>query len=128
MSSNLDYLNPSLLPLEDKINAYLAAEKELHAAERDSATLPVQQQRQALAADEFEQRPATGSFPQHEEELRDTLQNLRQDIRRLQQEIVEMLPVRNEWVKVNLGYGPSRVGAFLLPDQPTETYELRIVH
>lgn len=127
MSSNLDYLNPSLLPLENKISTYLATEKELHAAEHDNTALPLQQQ-QALAADEFEQRPATGSFPQHEEELRNNLQNLRQDLRHLQQEIVELLPVRNEWVKVNLGYGPSRVGAFSLPGQPADTYELRIVH
>ncbi|AII50368.1 hypothetical protein [Hymenobacter sp. APR13] len=128
MSTNLDYLDPNLLPLEDKLNAYLAAEKALRAANTDSASLPQQQQQQALAADEFEQRSVAGSFPQHAEEVRDQLQNLQQDLERLRHEILALLPVRNEWVKVNLGYGPSRVGAFDLPGQPAGTYELRVVH
>ncbi|WBA42651.1 hypothetical protein [Hymenobacter canadensis] len=128
MSTNLDYLDPNLLPLEDKLNAYLAAEKELRTAKTDSASLPQQQQQQAIAAEEFEQRSATGSFPQHAEEVRDQLTDLQQDLDRLRHEIIALLPARNEWVKVNLGYGPSRVGAFELPGQPAGTYELRVVH
>lgn len=128
MSTNLDYLDPNLLPLEDKLNAYLAAEKELKAATNDNAGLPQQQQQQALAAEEFEQRSAAGSFPQHAEEVHDQLQNLQQEADRLRHEIIALLPVRNEWVKVNLGYGPSRAGAFQVPGQPEGTYELRVVH
>ena len=126
MSSNLDYLNPGLQPLEDKINAYLAAEKDLRKAEQDTLALPLEQAQAAAAA--FEQRPATGSFPQHSDEMQQQLRNLRDDLTRLRRDIIALLPVRNEWVKVNLGYGPSRVGAFQTPDGPAGIYELRIVH
>jgi hypothetical protein len=126
MSSNLDYLNPDLQPLEDKINAYLAAEKDLRKAEQDTLALPLEQAQAEAAA--FEQRPATGSFPQHSDEMQQQLRNLRDDLTRLRRDIIALLPARNEWVKVNLGYGPSRVGAFQTPDGPAEMYELRIVH
>ena len=39
MASNLDYLDPNLLPLEEKVTAYLAAEEELRQAEVDARTL-----------------------------------------------------------------------------------------
>jgi hypothetical protein len=128
MSSNLDYLNPDLQPLEDKINAYLAVEKDLRKAEQDMIALPLEQAQAEAAAAAFEQRPATGSFPQHSDEMQQQLRNLRDDLTRLRHDIIDLLPVRNEWVKVNLGYGPSRVGAFQTPDGPAEMYELRVVH
>jgi hypothetical protein len=94
MASNLDYLNPNLIPLEEKVQAYLDTEKSLRKT-ADQNTTALQQAR-----------------------------------RRLEQEIIALLPTRDEWVKVNLGYGPSRVGAWHVPalgDQP-ERYELRVVH
>ncbi|GAB2872820.1 hypothetical protein [Hymenobacter ruber] len=100
MASNLDYLNPNLIPLEEKVNAYLEMEKELRRAAHD---------------------PNSGAQP---------AQHSRADLSRLEQEIIALLPTRDEWVKVNLGYGPSRVGAWHVPalgSQP-ERYELRVVH
>jgi hypothetical protein len=97
MASNLDYLDPALIPLEEKVNAYLEAEKELRRAETDSAH---------------------------------TSGTSRAELASLEQEIIALLPTRDEWVKVNLGYGPSRVGAWHVPaigDAP-ERYELRVVH
>ncbi|MBO0356696.1 hypothetical protein J0X19_01945 [Hymenobacter sp. BT186] len=130
MSSNLDYLNPSLQPLEDKIASYLAAEKELQRAEVQVSNLPVQEADEKASADSFEQRPPTGSFEQHPDEVHNELLNLRDDLTLLRREIIAMLPVRDEWVKVNLGYGPSRVGAFRTADssEAEPEYELRIVH
>ncbi|HLK98246.1 MAG TPA: hypothetical protein VK364_10805 [Hymenobacter sp.] len=127
MSSNLDYLNPDLQPLEDKINTYLAVEKDLRKAEQDSIGLSLEQA-QVEAASAFDQRPATGSFPQHSDEVQQEIQNLRDDLTRLRHDIIALLPVRNEWVKVNLGYGPSRVGAFSAPGATPDIYELRIIH
>ena len=126
MSTNLDYLNPDLLPLEDKVNAYLAAAKDLQRAQVEAASLSSEQAQEAAAAQQFEQRSATGSFPQHAEEVQQKRQNLQEDLTRLRQEIIQLLPVRDEWVKVNLGYGPSRVGAFQVPDSAGE-YELRVI-
>jgi hypothetical protein len=97
MASNLDYLDPALIPLEEKVNAYLEEEKSLRRAEIDAAQ---------------------------------TVDTSRTELARLEQEIIALLPTRNEWVKVNLGYGPSRVGAWHVPatDSTPERYELRVVH
>ena len=149
MASNLNYLDPSLQPLEDKVQAYLQAEKELQRAVAESASLShLAQQPDATsgpAADAaahsgtaptsdgiFEQRPPTGSYDQAGEEMHERLQNLRDDLEVLRRDIIQMLPVRDEWIKLNLGYGPSRVGAF---QESSETeggsaepqYQLRVV-
>ena len=85
MASNLDYLDPALIPLEEKVKAYLTTEKALRKARETS-------------------QPAFSS---------DQKAEMHRAQARLEQEIVELLPTRDEWVKVNLGYGPSRVGAWL---------------
>jgi hypothetical protein len=72
MASNLDYLNPDLQPLVEKVEAYLAAEKELQQltiAGRNEATHDANV---AASAATFEQRPPTGSFDQHADEMRST--------------------------------------------------------
>ena len=102
MASNLDYLNPALVPLEQKVDAYLEAEKALrHVTQAGSEA--------SSAAEQPGQ--------------------LRRRIAQLEQEILALLPTRDEWVKVNLGYGPSRVGAWQVPAPDGGTrYEVRVVH
>ncbi|QNP52102.1 hypothetical protein H9L05_19800 [Hymenobacter qilianensis] len=39
MASNLDYLNPALIPLEEKVKAYLEAEEELEKAQIEARSL-----------------------------------------------------------------------------------------
>jgi len=126
MAANLDYLDPNLIPLGEKVLTYLEAEKDLHRATTDAVNLRAPQR---PAATEFEQRPTAGSFDQSTDEVDQRLENLRDDLAILRREIIEMLPVRNEFIKVNLGYGPSRVGAFHKPGTPADkpVYELRIV-
>lgn len=123
MSVNLDYLNPALLPLEEKVKAYLTAEEDLQkalVAAHAPATQPTE--------DDFEQRPATGSFDQQTDEVAHTYENLKEELALLKREILALLPVRDEWVKVNLGYGPSRVGAFRSQNSAgEEEYTLRVV-
>ncbi|MBC6609372.1 hypothetical protein H8B15_00445 [Hymenobacter sp. BT507] len=131
MASNLDYLNPDLLPLEEKLNAYLEAEQEYRRAATQATNLPVDHAATSSNADgDFAQRPATGSFDQATDEVTQQLDNMRADLDALRHQIIELLPVRDEFMKVNLGYGPSRVGAFRLPNAPADApeYELRIVH
>ncbi|MBG8554803.1 hypothetical protein [Hymenobacter guriensis] len=126
MSSNLDYLNPDLLPLEDKVQAYLKAEKELQQA-RITRTM----HEHPTPTPEFDQRPATGSYDQQTDEEQQRISAVEDDLATLRREILTMLPVRDEWVKVNLGYGPSRVGAFRNENFGTtpeeEEYLLRVV-
>ena len=130
MASNLDYLAPNLQPLVEKVEAYLAAEKELRTltiADHNEATHDADV---AAAADAFEQRPPTGSFDQHADELQQRRDDAQADLDYLKQEILALLPTRDEWVKVNLGYGPSRVGAWRTPnanDPSAEHYEVRVV-
>lgn len=104
MASNLDYLDSALLPLEEKVNAYLEAEKALRQTTQAAAP----------AANGFDGNPA----------------QLHQQLAQLESEIMAMLPTRDAWVKVNLGYGPSRVGAWQVPatGSAPARYELRIVH
>lgn len=127
MSTNLDYLDPALQPLADKLQAYLQTEKELQRAEVKATDLTHRNQPAPHPTD-YEQRSAAGSYNQSHEEIRLSLQHLREEVDRLRQEIITLLPVRDEWIKVNLGYGPSRVGAFSTTsaDAPAG-YELRVV-
>jgi hypothetical protein len=132
MASNLDYLNPNLLPLEEKVTAYLAAEEQLRQLEVAARSRQAELSQPAPAADAggFEQRPATGSFDQATDELAQKRQNLHGTLDGLREEILGLLPTRDEWVKVNLGYGPSRVGAFRDETAPAgqTKYLLRVVH
>src|SRR5688572_13392932 len=130
MASNLDYLNPALLPLEEKANAYLELEKALQRAVAAAKNAPLHSEERAQAAAEFEQRPPTGSYDQEADELNQEVENRRAELAQLEQEIIAMLPTRDEWLKVNLGYGPSRIGAWHVPavGGSPERYEVRIVH
>ncbi|RZK98237.1 MAG: hypothetical protein EOO62_26775 [Hymenobacter sp.] len=130
MASNLDYLDPALQPLVQKVEAYLVAKEDLRKltiADRNEAAHDAAV---AASAAEFEQRPPTGSFDQHHDELQQQRQDALDDLHRLEGEILHLLPTRDEWVKVNLGYGPSRVGAWRVPNAEgakQEHYEIRVV-
>ncbi|GAB2781200.1 hypothetical protein HNQ93_001255 [Hymenobacter luteus] len=131
MATNLDYLDPTLQPLADKLQAYLQTEKELQRAEVKATDLTHRHQPSAPPTD-YEQRSAAGSYDQPHEEIRLSLEHLRDELDRLRQEVIALLPVRDEWIKVNLGYGPSRVGAFSTTPATASpganaAYELRVV-
>ncbi|MDO7887922.1 hypothetical protein [Hymenobacter cheonanensis] len=130
MASNLDYLNPDLQPLVEKVEAYLAAKEDLRKLTIAERNEPTHDANVAASAAAFEQRPPTGSFDQHADELALQHQDAQEAIDRLSQDIIGLLPTRNEWVKVNLGYGPSRVGAWSVPNTQNpdiEHYEVRVV-
>ena len=127
MATNLDYLSADLQPLVTKVEAYLLAKEDLRKltiADRNEATHDASAE---ASASEFEQRPATGSFDQHHDELQQQRDNAQDDVHRLEADILALLPTRDEWVKVNLGYGPSRVGAWRVPGAGGEYYEVRVV-
>ncbi len=129
MAANIDYLNPNLHPLEEAVKAYLAAEEDLRKLQIAQRNEPLLDAEQAQAAADFEQRPPTGSYDQDEDEQAQEETDLRDDLQRLHQQVLDLLPARDEWVKVNLGYGPSRVGAFRVPGEGgAEKFEVRVVH
>ena len=128
MAANLDYLSPDLQPLEAKVEAYLAAERDLRRLTIEERNEPRHDADVAAGAASFEQRPATGSFDQHADELRQQREDAEDDLHRLRADILALLPARDEWVKVNLGYGPSRVGAWRVPAADgREQFEIRVV-
>lgn len=127
MASNLDYLSPDLQPLVEKVEAYLVAKEDLRKLKVADLNEAAHDAAVATSATEFEQRPPTGSFDQHADELDQRRQNAQADLDGLAQDILSLLPTRNEWVKVNLGYGPSRVGAWSVPGAGAEHYEIRVV-
>ncbi|RAK69658.1 hypothetical protein [Hymenobacter edaphi] len=130
MASNLDYLDPNLLPLEEKVTAYLAAEQELRQLTVATRSHQAETALPAPDTSPFEQRPPTGSFDQTTDEQAQQRDNLQTALDALRQEVLALLPTRDEWVKVNLGYGPSRVGAFRDEASPADApnYILRVVH
>ncbi|MBX0290093.1 hypothetical protein K3G63_06565 [Hymenobacter sp. HSC-4F20] len=126
MASNLTYLDPTLQPLADKVQLYLQKEKEFQRADVAATALTHHAEPAAQVDD------ASVSHHPSQDEIRVRLQNLRQELDSLRQEVISLLPVRDEWVKINLGYGPSRVGAFTSasPDNQTthtSALELRVV-
>ncbi|WP_035567419.1 hypothetical protein [Hymenobacter sp. IS2118] len=105
MASNLDYLDPALIPLQGKADAYLESAKAL-------------------------QRAIAAGHTQNTGESDPEISRRRTELAKLEQEIIALLPTRDEWLKVNLGYGPSRIGAWQVPalNGAPARYELRIVH
>jgi hypothetical protein len=130
MASNLDYLDPTLIPLEEKVKAYLEAEESLRQASLAATNEPLAAAEASRAAQSFDQRSAAGSFNQPHDDITQRFQAMRDDLAALHSELLALLPVRDEWVKVNLGYGPSRVGAWHVPATETaaEHYQVRVVH
>ncbi|HEX8505292.1 MAG TPA: hypothetical protein VF630_07990 [Hymenobacter sp.] len=114
MASNLDYLDPALIPLEEKAKAFLETEKALHRTTEALKQGPAQSREQT----------------QETSELSKKVESLKGDLARLESEIMALLPTRDEWVKVNLGYGPSRIGAWHVPATATapEHYKVRVIH
>ena len=111
MASNLDYLAPELKPLEEKVQAYLHTEKELAEAEITATTLA--QAPAAPVSPVFVQRPARRQLPPaHRRSCQPPPKPARRPRPAPGRNHLALLPVRDEWVKINLGYGPSRVGAF----------------
>lgn len=130
MENLISYLDESLVPLENKIQEYLEVEKEIRLLEVKILTL----QNKVAAADEPEQTEAQANIGSEETELGQHQQQMETLMKRyqdLQQEVIGMLPERNKFIEINLGYGPSMVGYFtvdLETHQELEEPVLRVVH
>ena len=124
MENLIQYLDESLVPLEKKVIEYLNLEKDIRKLEVDLLTKrrgPVEEAA-ANTATTLQEVPAIS-----EGQLQEMLQRLGA----LRAEIVEMLPEKDKFIEVNLGYGPSMVGYFTAdPEthQPLPEPVLRIVH
>lgn len=130
MENLIAYLDESLIPLEQKIQEYLEVEKEIRLLEVKILTL----QNKVAASDEPDQTEAQADIGTEESELdqhQQLLENLLKRYQDLKQEVIEMLPEKNKFIEINLGYGPSMVGYFTVDHETHQALPepvLRVVH
>ena len=123
MENLIQYLDDALVPLDKKLTEYLNLEKDIRQLEVDLLTKkgPVEQAAKNTSTT-LKEAPHISEGE---------LQEMRQRLEKLKSEIVEMLPEKDKFIEVNLGYGPSMVGYFTAdPEthQPLPEPVLRVVH
>ncbi|SIT74399.1 hypothetical protein [Pontibacter indicus] len=130
MENLIDYLDESLVPLEEKVKEYLHVERDIRLLEVELLSLqsvrpdfdPEQRMEQQLT-----DQQSDNLLNDKEQKLKDLLQKYKD----LQQEVIGMLPERDKFVELNLGYGPSMVGYFTVDPEtrtPLDEPVLRVVH
>ena len=131
MENLIEYLDESLIPLEEKIRDYLDVERTIRLLEVEILSL------QSIRPDfdpesrDFEQNVAADRRGNSLGEKEQRLASLLESYKKLKQEVVNMLPEQNRFFELNLGYGPSMVGYFTVDHetrQPLEEPVLRVVH
>ena len=132
MENLIEYMDDSLVPLEDKVKEYLHAEREIRLLEVE--LLSMQRTWQTVGAEQHhqDQAPPAATPDEGKTVVQDQkMQQLLATYKRLQQEVIRMLPEQNKFVELDLGYGPSQVGYFTIDHethQPLAEPLLRVVH
>ena len=131
MENLIEYLDESLIPLEEKVKEYLHIERAIRLLEVELLSL------QSIKPDfdpekkDLEQRAAEGKTGNNLNDKEQKLLEMLKQYRKLQEEVIAMLPVQNKFVELNLGYGPSQVGYFTVDPETHVTLDepvLRVVH
>ncbi|HEY4651180.1 MAG TPA: hypothetical protein VIG72_07185 [Pontibacter sp.] len=130
MENLTQYLDKTLVPLENKVKEYLSIERDIRILDVELLSL------HSMKADfdpeqyDLEQKMRKGNS----NELNDKEQkmaSLLEKYYQLRDEVIRLLPAKNKFVEVNLGYGPSMVGYFTIDHetrQPLSEPVLRVVH
>ncbi|WP_018479158.1 hypothetical protein [Pontibacter roseus] len=131
MENLIEYLDESLIPLEEKVKEYLHIERDIRLLEVELLSL------QSIKPDfnpeqhSLEQSIEDGQRDSSLNDKEQKMVELLEQYRKLQDEVIAMLPEKNKFVELNLGYGPSQVGYFTVdPDTRVTLNEpvLRVVH
>lgn len=130
MENLIEYLDESLVPLEEKVKEYLHVERDIRLLEVE--LLSLQSMRPDFDPEQTMEQHLKDAQPHNslndkEQKLKDLLAKYKA----LQQEVIGMLPERDKFVELNLGYGPSMVGYFTVDPEtrtPLEEPVLRVVH
>lgn len=131
MENLIAYLDESLVPLEKKVKEYLDLEREIRLLEVKIVNL---QNKVAASNDPEMQESMSHDGKPQESELNkneEMMEILLQRYQEMQQEIIRMLPEKNKFVEINLGYGPSMVGYFTVDHETHQELPepvLRVVH
>ncbi|WP_242917529.1 hypothetical protein [Pontibacter liquoris] len=118
MENLTEYLDDSLIPLENKVKQYLEVEHTIRQLEAEVLSLRHQQP---------EKEPARSKLAETEQQI----ERLLGQYEALRTDVITMLPGENTAVEINLGYGPSLVSYYTIDHetmQPLEEPVLRVVH
>lgn len=131
MENLIEYLDESLIPLEEKVKEYLHIERDIRLLEVELLSLQSIKPDYDPEQQNLEQRVAAGqpssTFNDKEQKMVEMLEQYKQ----LQQEVIDLLPEKNKFIELNLGYGPSQVGYFTTDPEthvPLDEPVLRVVH
>ena len=131
MENLTQYLDKSLIPLEDKVKEYLNIERDIRILDVELLSL------QSIKSDfdpdrhdlEQEMQQGAGNSALNDKEQK--MAALLEKYNSLRSELINMLPEKNKFIEINLGYGPSMVGYFTIDHetrQPLPEPVLRVVH
>ena len=131
MENLTQYLDKTLIPLEDKVKEYLSTERDIRILDVELLSL------QSMKSDfnpeqhdlEQEMKEGTGTSELNDKEQK--MAQLLEKYNKLRSELINMLPERNKFIEINLGYGPSMVGYFTIDHEtrkPLPEPVLRVVH
>ncbi|MBB6611721.1 hypothetical protein H7F15_11785 [Pontibacter sp. Tf4] len=131
MENLTHYLDKTLIPLENKVKDYLNVERDIRILDVELLSL------QSIKSDfnpeqhdlEQEMKDGTKSAALNDKEQK--MAELLEKYSTLRNELIQMLPEKNKFIEINLGYGPSMVGYFTIDHetrQPLPEPVLRVVH
>ena len=130
MENLIEYLDESLVPLEEKVKEYLHVERDIRLLEVE--LLSLQSVRPDFDPEQTMEEQLTDEQPKNSlNDKEQKLKELLEQYKNLQKEVIGMLPEQDKFVELNLGYGPSMVGYFTVDPEtrtPLEEPVLRVVH
>lgn len=131
MENLTHYLDKNLIPLEAKVRQYLDLERGIRILDVELLSLQSAKSDFDPGQEDLEQEMQEGQQTDNLNDKEQMLADMLAQYEKLKQEVIEMLPEKNKFIELNLGYGPSMVGYFTTdPDTFEQLPEpvLRVVH
>ena len=131
MENLTQYLDKTLIPLEDKVKEYLNVERDIRLLDVELLSLQSMKSDFNPEQHDLEQEMNEGSSNNELNDKEQKMADLLNRYNKLRSELINMLPEKNRFIEINLGYGPSMVGYFTIDHetrQPLPEPVLRVVH
>lgn len=131
MENLTQYLDKSLIPLEEKVKQYLDLERDIRLLDVELLSLQSIKTNFDPEQEGLEQEIKDGQSTVYLNDKEQMLAEMLEQYDKLKSEVIQMLPEKNKFVELDLGYGPSMVGYFTTdPDTYEKLTEpvLRVVH
>jgi chromosome segregation ATPase len=131
MENLTQYLDKSLKPLEDKVREYLNVERDIRLLDVELLSLQSMKSDFNPEQHDLEQEIKEGGNNPELNDKEQKMADLLNEYNKLRSELITMLPEKNRFIEINLGYGPSMVGYFTIDHetrQPLPEPVLRVVH